>query len=1108
MSTPSAKPFRHLLYNPLRQDPEELERLYVARLPLFEKLLARITDQPAGAVPRHHLIIGQRGMGKTTLLARLAVALRKEDQPFLPLSFWEEQHIEVDRLSVFWLNCLDSLADAFQTAGEEPESSALDREIKQIAAIKSEEECARAARDAFAKACEHSERRIVLFIDNFNLLLTKLKRHDHALRSFFTRHGSPIIIGAAITPPLDFSDYDAAFYDGFETTLLHRLSLEETKDMILRLAHEYDQPEVVHNLWRDLPRLAALRDLSGGNPRTTLLIYRLCARGFSDDIYRDLEALLDETTPLFQSRFEQLSDQAQKLVARLARHWVPASAETITALTDFPRGTVSPLLGKLEDDGILERVALYDRERKPTPKAKQGSLSKRPGYQLAERFFNIWIIMRSASRRERSGVVCLSRFLMGLYTEQEQAAYAQSLTAQSSLNWGQAILGRALAESLVGTGSECAYDLKIISENTLLTLASKGSQELEGIIEPEAIDRKVHEHIEIRRRLLACVPDTSRIKAEEFADLVMGSLSMLNSTGISREVIRRVFANQPFDVDRVAQELRTREEEFKSQMDDESMRWFRGRLLNGFLQDANDFAAIEAAIPSAPNARALELLGNLVEDNLPELALKIHSKAIQKDPKSYDAWAGLAKIHILAKRYNEARNAYHEALKLSDDSAAVCANFGMLLALEFKDYPEAEKWLRRSVDIDPRDDTALHNLGTSLALQKTPEKAEEAINAFRRAAALNLANPTPWIRIGEIQQFTYKNFPAAEISYRKAMSMSAKAADARTHLGNLLYFDKDEAEEAEEQFRKAIADGSEDAAPWAGLGVILMNHRNRLEEAESIFKEGLNKSKPATCWVAYGDLLMHYFKRFGEAEDAFREAIKDEPTLPQARWGLGKLNMYFLSQPAKAKTFVEEAINLDPANPGYWNSLGVLEYDYLNNSSGAVICFEKVISLNPAFDAPRHNLSFLLRDTQSNIQGAKAILAGLQQPENWKDVQALHRALFAAYDKNWGLAEEFLRQALSELGDTGFPMESREDWYRASAVLLHLGFGQDLVNFLRTEKQDEKLLPWFAALDALTLGDNQVLLNIPAEARNAAEEIFRHITRLKSNLPAASASPK
>jgi DNA-binding transcriptional ArsR family regulator len=385
MNKDSPKAIRHFLYNPLRQDPEELKRFFVARRPLFERLYSDIVSQTADSVPQHQLIIGQRGMGKTTLLARLALELREKREDFLPLAFWEEQHIEVDRLSVFWLNCLDSLADALDVVGESSAARELDKKVDQIKVIKPEEECAREAREAFGEANTKLGRRLVLFIDNFNLLLARLKKHDHVLRSFFTRQGAPIIVGAAITPPADLADYDAAFYDGFKSTLMHRLSLEETKDMIIRLAEEYGQIEAVQNMWRELPRLSALRDLSGGNPRTSLLIYRLCAQGFSHDIYRDLEALLDETTPLFQSRFELLSDQGQKLVARLARYWKPATAEIITELTGFPRGTVSPLLGRLEEEGMIEKVSMYDPDRRDNPKQKRGGLSKRIGYQLTER---------------------------------------------------------------------------------------------------------------------------------------------------------------------------------------------------------------------------------------------------------------------------------------------------------------------------------------------------------------------------------------------------------------------------------------------------------------------------------------------------------------------------------------------------------------------------------------------------------------------------------------------------------------------------------------------------------------------------------------------------
>jgi DNA-binding transcriptional ArsR family regulator len=533
----SAAPLRHYLYNPLRQDPEELERLFVARRPLFARLYAEITGQEAQTVPSHHLLIGQRGMGKTTMLARLALELRKERQDFLPLSFWEEQHIEVDRLSVFWLNCLDSYADSLDQAGEKAAAQTLDARIQAIQLIKPEDECARAAREALTEVIQQESRRLVLFIDNFNLLLARLKEHDHVLRGFFTRHGAPIIIGAAITPPADLNDYDAAFYDGFKTTLLDRLSLEETKDMILRLAEENGPSDTVKNLWRHLPRLSALRDLSGGNPRTSLLIYRLCAQGFGKDVYKDLESLLDETTPLFQSRFEQLSEQGQKLVARLARHWRAATAEKITEFTGFPRSTVSPLLGRLEEEGIIEKTPLFDPGPRSSASTRKPGISKKTGYRLSERFFNIWLIMRSASRRERAGIICLAHFLESIYTPEELDGHARSLCGKTSLDWSEAITARALAEVFMSDGGQ--HDLRIRAETTLLEYARRGAQDLEGLIDAEAIDTKVYEHVELKERLKAAVPPTAKTTPEEFADLVLGSISRLRPMVVLSGLLRR-----------------------------------------------------------------------------------------------------------------------------------------------------------------------------------------------------------------------------------------------------------------------------------------------------------------------------------------------------------------------------------------------------------------------------------------------------------------------------------------------------------------------------------------------------------------------------------------
>lgn len=1020
MDKDSPKAIRHFLYNPLRQDPEELKQLFVARRPLFERLYSDMVSQPPDSVPQHQLIIGQRGMGKTTLLARLALELREKRKDFLPLAFWEEQHIEVDRLSVFWLNCLDSIADALDMAGESTAARELDKKVDQIKVIKPEEECAREARDAFGEASAKVGRRLVLFIDNFNLLLARLKKHDHVLRSFFTRQGAPIIIGAAITPPADLADYDAAFYDGFKTTLLHRLSLEETKDMIIRLAEEYGQVEAVQNMWRELPRLSALRDLSGGNPRTSLLIYRLCAHGFSDDIYRDLDVLLDETTPLFQSRFELLSDQGQKLVARLARHWKPATAETITELTGFPRGTVSPLLGRLEEEGMIEKVSMYDPDRRDKPKQKSGGLSKRVGYQLTERFFNIWIIMRSASRRERAGIMCLSRFLESIYSPAERAQYAQELSACASLTWTQAIGARALAETIEHS------ELLLKADTALLEMVKRGDGELEGLIDPGDIDRRAHQLVEVRDLLRAAVPPTAMTSPEEFVNLIMGSPSMLIPNGRSRSVISRIKKGDSVEVDQVANSLLAETKDFVSFIGEEGMSWLQQRVRSGLLTDRANRAEIEEAIGQAESPGVLLFLAEAARELDITLAERAYQKAIAFRKNDYDAWAQLGIIYHETKRYKEARDAYKQALQFGEGSAVVLANFGQLLAIHFGEVVEASKLLRKASEIHPLNFITANNLGACLWLQGGKENAEEAVRVFKRAAAINLNDPKPWINIGRIYADILNDPATAETYFRRAISMTSTAPLARTHLGFLLLERHADIVGAEEQFRKALKDDPQSHLAWNGLGIVQATHKGQYDDARGSFTKA----------VEYG-----------------------------------------------------------PSEAQYLNSLGNLEYDHFHNTEAAEKHFKKALELNPSEDSVRHNYAFMLRDTLGRSAEAKEMLATLSQSDSWKDTQALHRALFAAHEDNWGQAMDALKCALGEIKNSAFPRNTHDDWCRASAVLIKLGFGSKLLEFLESEGIQDTMMPWFEALKAHVVGDRQMLLNIPAEARDAAGLLFNEIAK-------------
>ena len=315
------------VFNPHRLKANELEESFIARQDLFRSILSDVAAGQATSAPQHHLVIGQRGMGKTTLLRRLALELHREPygQRFLPLNFAEDQHIEVDRLSKFWLNCLDSMADALEHEGQDGAAQQIDEVVNGLSQRKTDEttyqeEC----RDAFSAAWKPLGRRPVLFVDNFNLLLARLRTEDFALRGYFSASGAPVLVAASTIYPQELEDYGAAFYDGFKPHFLHPLTLDEVRDVLVHLAQAGEQPGLVDRIHQERPRLAALRDLTGGNPRTAVMLFELFAHGFSEDAFEDLESLLDLMTPLYQSRLDQLSDLAQTIVGTLAQELASA----------------------------------------------------------------------------------------------------------------------------------------------------------------------------------------------------------------------------------------------------------------------------------------------------------------------------------------------------------------------------------------------------------------------------------------------------------------------------------------------------------------------------------------------------------------------------------------------------------------------------------------------------------------------------------------------------------------------------------------------------------------------------------------------------------------
>jgi hypothetical protein len=395
------------VYNPDLLSRDELKRYFVGRLPLLERIVADLRREPRRGIGQHRLFLGQRGMGKTSLLRRIAVAIEDDpalDAVWLPLTFPEEQY-NIAGLADLWLNCLDALGDALERRGQKDQAKALDARIASLADAAPDAVLA----ELLAQARE-LDRRLLLLLDNVDLVLERLREHHWALRETLQSSPELVIFGASARAIEGTYKYDAAFYDFFRIHELKGLSEDELKATLVRLSEVGNTPAVAALVEREPARIRTLHLLTGGNPRTTVLLYGVLAQGPAGDVRSDLEGLLDRVTPLYKARFEELPERGQQLVDALALHWDPASARQLADRLGWEVNLVSAQLDRLQNQGVVEKTEPYQ--------------SKRALFQLAERFFNIWYLMR-ASRRVRRRLTWLVRFLRMWFSAQELDGHAR-----------------------------------------------------------------------------------------------------------------------------------------------------------------------------------------------------------------------------------------------------------------------------------------------------------------------------------------------------------------------------------------------------------------------------------------------------------------------------------------------------------------------------------------------------------------------------------------------------------------------------------------------------------------------------------------------------------
>jgi len=343
-------------------DAEVRDRFVVRRLELDE-LLSHLREPDP---PRHALVVGPRGMGKSLLLRRVAVAVAEDADlaaRWLPVVMAEELY-EVTSIGELWLAALSRLAaivgDADLVAQHRVLLAEPDRTRLETLAL---QRLLAAARSRGLK--------VLLLAENLDMLLGDQISSEEgwSLRQALQTEPELLLMASAVTTFAQVDEAGEALYGFF-----HRIDLRPLDDAEVR------------TLWREVTgvdldgdRAVPIRILTGGNPRLIIVLSRFSLQPDLGGLRRDLELLIDEYTPFFKANIEALPAIERKVFVTLADIWAPATAAEVSERARIDTSKVSSLLGRLVRRGAVQVV---------------GDEPGRRRYELTERLYNLYHLLR------------------------------------------------------------------------------------------------------------------------------------------------------------------------------------------------------------------------------------------------------------------------------------------------------------------------------------------------------------------------------------------------------------------------------------------------------------------------------------------------------------------------------------------------------------------------------------------------------------------------------------------------------------------------------------------------------------------------------------------
>src|ERR1700681_202373 len=260
-------------------------------------------------------------------------------------------------------------------------------------------------------------------------------------------------------------------------------------------------------------------------------------------------------------------------------------------------------------------------------------------------------------------------------------------------------------------------------------------------------------------------------------------------------------------------------------------------------------------------------------------------KAIDKDPRNYQAWFDLGFVLNRLGRVEDSIHAYRQSVAAKPEVFETNLNLGLML-VRFNS-PEAERYLRAATGLKPTDHVeegqARAWLALALLLENT--KPEDALADYRKASELTPKDPEPHLSAGLLHE-RQKEFSDAEAEYKQVLTLDSNATEAAIGLTNI-YMKSGRLAEAEPLLRRLASERPDDAGIHLQLGRVLAA-QSKKDDAIAEIQTAL-KLAPADSDAQreIADLYSSAGKN-DLAENTYRALVTTQPKDPELHRGLGQ----------------------------------------------------------------------------------------------------------------------------------------------------------------------------------------------------------------------------